>query len=107
MPSNNSQSALIPRPGLQVANSDLLLISLAFIAFFDEPVTDPWFTASIPITDFSTRILEKSFTASPGFSFLACLEQYQLCTTSQCSNPAGIYQLMTMFNYGFNELAPG
>ncbi|KAK0617621.1 hypothetical protein B0T14DRAFT_273593 [Immersiella caudata] len=104
MPENQTQSEFIPRDELKVPNADLLLIALSSRAYFGEPVSDPWFDISTSQTDQASG--DKIYVGPPGWRFLACLEQYQLCTASHCSNTSAMYQLQSVPNYGLGDLPP-
>jgi len=103
MPGNESETEFIPRDELKVADADLTLIALSSKAFFDEPISDPWFNISVPETTSSD---EEIWRGPPGWSLLGCLEQYQLCASERCSKPSAVYQLQGLPNYGIGTLSP-
>ncbi|KAK0640637.1 hypothetical protein B0T16DRAFT_460803 [Cercophora newfieldiana] len=104
MPGNESETAFLPRNEINVPDADLTLIAVSSRAFFDEPIPDPWFNLTVPQTDSSNG--EKTWIAPPGWSFLACLERYQLCSSGRCSNASALYQLQALPNYGLDGLTP-
>jgi len=104
-PGNDSQSEFIPRDELKVADTDFTLIALSSMAFFDEPVLDPWF--NITQVQQGQSDDDKSWKAPLGWSLLGCLEQYQLCASERCSKPSAVYQLKGLPNYGLDGLTPG
>jgi hypothetical protein len=81
-----------PIPQLNRTDADVTLFSLANEAIYNEPVSDPWFFAQTPEHDDSGNLL--GYISDEPLSFLACAEQYQVCTAAGvCSPQTGYYGL--------------
>lgn len=94
MAGNESASAkyFVPREELSVENADLNLISLSTGLVFDDRVADPWFNITVQM-ETTFPVVGTTWSAPPGASVLACLEQYEFCAADVCSQPNALYRL--------------
>ncbi|KAK4163115.1 hypothetical protein QBC43DRAFT_355491 [Cladorrhinum sp. PSN259] len=106
MPGNDSKDAtdFVPRDELRVGDADLTLIALSPTAFFYQQVPDPWFNVTVQT---QSDKLGQQWKSPLGYSFLACLEQYQFCASGSCSQPGALYQLQSSPTYGLRGLTGG
>jgi hypothetical protein len=79
-------SDFYPITELQRSDADLMLVFLSFNKFYDEPVNDPWFSATeagpYPLINGSDTINGTIYSREKPVTTLACTEQYQVCNES-------------------------
>jgi len=86
---NDTESDITPLPDLKPKDADLNIISLDNSAAYMTKVTDPWFRAENQSIDG-----QLNFWQSPiQFSFIAYIEQYQICSRTACTKLTGINSL--------------
>jgi hypothetical protein len=100
---NVSPQEFVPMPDLKVSNADVTLLSISSTIGYTDIVEDPWFRATrtsnweltnshlnyiLPYSPPATAI---SYYPDRINSILGCIEQYDFCTSTECSGLQGLY----------------
>lgn len=86
---NQSETDFEPIADFQRDDADLIILGMINTAAFTERVNDTWFKAE----NIYKENNQTFWIASKGWTFLGCLERYQLCSQSQCTPLTGLYNI--------------
>ncbi|KAH5522543.1 hypothetical protein HBI23_104690 [Parastagonospora nodorum] len=94
---NADASDFEPIPDFQVADADVILISIFNKAVYKGKVSDPLFEAHVPVEGNS-----QFYAPTNELAVLGCTEQYQFCQpmTQKCTNLSGLYAVLNAVNRG-------
>lgn len=103
-PGNASISDFTPIPDLLSGDEgDITLVALKNTVGYTSEVQDPWFSATTPF-DYAPPV--PYYSATDRFSFLGCVEKYQVCSDGSCSPFTGYYDLANKSTIASAEQKP-
>lgn len=90
---NLSDSTFIPIPDFAQKEKDLSMISIGKNVAYTHEIKDPVFKADMLVEMNLGAATVPFWISNSSVGTIGCTEQYQVCTSSKCTDPGGIYEI--------------